>query len=371
MITGEYSPMQGGVGAFTRILSGEMAAQGHELFILSRVGTESEQPGVYLTDAVQRWGIGSLISARRWADEEQLDVVNLQYQTAAFGMSPFIHFLPEALRPIPVVTTFHDLRFPYLFPKAGRLRDGIVVRLANASNGVIPTNHEDFARLKHPCATLIPIGSNIVQTPNDAQVWREKAGAAADDFLIVYFGLVNRSKGLDTLLEAVATLRDLPVRLALVGAVAGSSDSTNAAYMREIDALIERLELAARIHRAGFLDDAAVSGYLLAADVVALPFTDGASYRRGTLMAALQHGCAIVTTTPQVAIPAFVDGENMRLMPPNDVKELADALRQLQAEPEIRASLRRGAMELSKQFDWREIARSTLNFYRRVVGARA
>ena len=46
--------------------------------------------------------------------------MNIQYQTAAYGMSPFIHFLPDALRPIPVVTTFHDLRFPYLFPKAGR-----------------------------------------------------------------------------------------------------------------------------------------------------------------------------------------------------------------------------------------------------------
>lgn len=368
MITGEYPPMQGGVGAFTRILSLELAAQGHELFVLSRSNTESDDEGIDLTDAVQGWGIGSLISARRWANEQQLDVVNLQYQTAAFGMSPIIHFLPEALRPTPLVTTFHDLRFPYLFPKAGRLRDGIVRRLATASQGVIATNHEDFARLKHPCATLIPIGSNIARAESDVQAWRSQACAAVDDFLIVYFGLINRSKGIDVLLEAVASLPDLPLRLALVGGGAGSSDPTNAATMREIEAQIARLGLAARIQRTEFLDDAAVSGTLAAADVVALPFADGSSYRRGTLMAAIAHGCAILTTTPQVAIPAFVDGENMRLVPPNDAVTLAEALRTLYAAPETRARLQRGAVTLAAQFGWREIAQATLKFYGRVVG---
>lgn len=363
--------MQGGVGAFTKILCGEMAAQGHDLFVFSRTGTQSDDPRVQLAATVQSWGAGSLVAARRWARDLRLDVVNIQYQTAAFDMSPFIHFLPDALRPTPVVTTFHDLRFPYLFPKAGRLRDGIVMRLANASNGVIATNHEDFARLKHPCSELIPIGSNIPHVESDAQAWRAKAGAAANDFLIVYFGLINRSKGLETLLEAIASLHDIPVRLALVGGGAGSSDLTNKAYMREIDAQIERLGLAARIHCTEFVDDAAVSGYLAAADVVALPFADGASYRRGTLMAAIEHGCALVTTTPQVNIPTFVDGDNMRLVPPNDANALAAALRDLHAAPETRARLQRGAVVLAQQFGWREIAAATLHFYTRVIGANA
>jgi glycosyltransferase involved in cell wall biosynthesis len=375
MITGEYPPMQGGVGAFTKILSGEMAAQGHDLFVLLRTGTQSDDPHVQLAATVQNWGAGSLVAARRWARDLRLDVVNIQYQTAAFDMSPFIHFLPDALRPTPTVTTFHDLRFPYLFPKAGKLRDGIVMRLANASNGMIATNHEDFARLKHPRlqqshAALIPIGSNILRVESDAQAWRKQAGAA-DDFLIVYFGLINRSKGLETLLEALTRLNDLPVRLALVGGGAGSSDPTNAAYMREIDAQIERLGLAARIHRTEFVDDAAVSGYLAAADVVALPFADGASYRRGTLMAAIEHSCAIMTTTPQVDIPTFVDGVNMRLMPPNDANALAAALRDLHAAPETRKRLQLGAAALAQQFGWHEIAAATLDFYVRVIGANA
>lgn len=371
MITGEYPPMQGGVGAYTKILAGELVAQGHEVLIYSRRGTENDIPGVLLTDVVGGWGLGSVIGAGRWARDFQLDVVNVQYQTAAYGMSPFIHFLPDTIRPIPTVTTFHDLRYPYLFPKAGGLRDWIVTRLARASKGVIATNMEDAQKLPPVRGALIPIGSNIRKVENvDCAAWRLKAGAAPGDFLIVYFGLVNASKGLNTLLESAALLRDLPIRLALVGAVAGSSDPTNAAYLREIDGQIERLGLAPHIQRTGFVDDTEVSGYLSAADVVALPFADGASYRRGTLMAALQHGCAIVTTQPAVTVAAFKSGENLCFVPPGDAEALAAALRVLHAAPETRTRLQWGAAELARQFEWPQIAEKTADFFARVIGAR-
>ncbi len=56
MITGEYPPMQGGIGAYTRILAGEMAAQGHEVFVLSRTGTTSNNPHVQLSASIDQLG---------------------------------------------------------------------------------------------------------------------------------------------------------------------------------------------------------------------------------------------------------------------------------------------------------------------------
>jgi glycosyltransferase involved in cell wall biosynthesis len=46
----------------------------------------------------------------------------------------------------------------------------------------------------------------------------------------------------------------------------------------------------------GFLPAEAVSQALQAIDVLALPFFDGVSERRGSFMAGLDHGCALVTT---------------------------------------------------------------------------
>ncbi len=371
MITGEYPPMQGGIGAFTRILAGEMTTQGHEVFILSRVGTQNRDPSLNLNATIRKWRFGSLRTAQQWARDNRLDIVNIQYQTAAYNMSPFIHFLPEAVHPIPIVTTFHDLRFPYLFPKAGALRNWIVKRLANTSDGMIATNVEDARQIQRNCA-IIPIGSNIPHNkPVDIQAWRSKAGAAPEDYIIVFFGLINRSKGLATLLDSMAQLKEIPLRLVIVGGGAGSSDPTNATTICEIDAQIERLGLAPMIHKTGYVEEEAVSGYLAAADVVALPFEDGASYRRGSLMAAIEHGCAIVTTIPRVPTPAFMDGENMMLVPPRDEARLEAALFHLYQSPEQRAHLKQGALELAKSFAWSKIAEATLALYKSLIGAKA
>jgi glycosyltransferase involved in cell wall biosynthesis len=376
MVAGEYPPMQGGVGAYSRILAGELAQQGQTVFIFSSVAARNSDANIHLTNGLQHWGINALLSVRRWAHEHRLDVVNIQFQTAAYHMSPWIHFLPDMLRPIPVVTTFHDLRYPYLFPKAGRLRAWIVLHLARASAGVIVTNHEDQGRLRHlPHTCLIPIGSNIrkpLDIDFDCDHWRRKAGAAPADCLLAYFGLVNRSKGLDVLLRGLADLRGMgvPARLLIVGGTSGGNDPTNVAYAAEIQALIDQLRLAPYVHQTGYLDDESVVGaYLNASDAIVLPFLDGASYRRGSLMAAISYGCAIVTTQPAVDIPSFRNGENMLLAPPGDSAALTGALRQLRESPDLRQRLRQGALALAPAFDWGQIARDYVTFFQRIVEA--
>ena len=123
LVTGEYPPMVGGVGAYSQILANELVQQGHYVSVFSSRAAQSIDPNISLYNTVEKWGLTSLRALQVWANVEQLDIVNLQFQTAAFGMSPWIHFLPDYIRHIPVVTTFHDLRHPYLFPKAGKLRD--------------------------------------------------------------------------------------------------------------------------------------------------------------------------------------------------------------------------------------------------------
>lgn len=376
IISGEYPPMQGGVGAYARILAGELADLGQQVYVFSGTAAKNADSRIHLTNTLMAWGPRGLRTMNQWATKHQLDVVNLQYQTAAYGMSPWIHFLPDILRACPVVTTFHDLRYPYLFPKAGPLRDWIVRRLAKASRGVLVTNHEDWERLDGlPSRELIPIGSNILDAlPEDFDpaIWREKAGAQEDDLLLAYFGLINSSKGLDTLLMALAELRegDVPVRLVLIGDV-GSSDPTNLAYAEHLDRQITVMGLAPYIHRTGFIDEVSVGAFLTASDVTVLPFLDGASYRRGSLMAAIRYGCAIVTTTPQTAIPAFLDGNNMMFVPPGNSVALAQTLRRLLEYPDIRSRLQKQAALLAGEFTWEHIARSTVNYFQWVIEAMA
>jgi glycosyltransferase involved in cell wall biosynthesis len=373
IVTGEYPPMQGGVGAYSRILARTFAEQGHNVFVFSSKSTGSVDAAVELTtNPGARWNVRSLQAIRQWATTRRFDVINLQFQTAAYQMSPWIHFLPQWVN-VPVVTTFHDLRFPYLFPKAGRLRNWIVTQLARTSTGIIATNHEDWQRVRHLTnTTLIPIGSNIqtsLASDFDPQVWRKKAGAQDSDFLMAHFGFVNRSKGLETLLAGLTKLRTCgtAAKLVMIGGRTGSSDPTNTGYVDEIEALIERLHLRSFVQWTGFVDDESVSAYLKASDAVVLPFLDGASYRRGSLMAAIHHGCTIVTTRPDVLIPTFKNGENMVLIPARDSQALAHAIAELIQSWEHRERLRAGAVALARHFDWTQIAHDCVQFFEPLI----
>ena len=376
IVSGEFPPMKGGVGACSQILAQHLRGRGHELYLFSDAQARSEDLPVACSPG--GWGPRALLTLRRWARQQRLDIVNLQFQTAAFGMSPWIHYLPDFLGSVPMVTTFHDLRFPWLFPKAGALRERILLHLAHGSSAVICTNHEDYVRLAGQlrCVRMIPIGSNIVaQRPPDFDVgpWRQCAGVTDNEILLAWFGLVNHSKGLDTLLQSLADLRisGLKLRLVLIGGETGDSDRSNLAFHKALEAQLDRLGLEADLHRTGFVAAAEVAAWLWASDLAVLPFRDGASFRRGSLMAAIQHGCATVTTTPRVTVPEFEHGHNLWLVPPDDEHALSRALSSLAASPASRGKLRLGATKLSARFDWDSIAAEYISCFKTVLEERS
>jgi polysaccharide biosynthesis protein PslF len=388
LITGEYPPMQGGVGAFSRELAAALVQQGHSLFVLTdRQSAAAGEPGIDVTGSVSNWNRATLFQATRWARCKRLDVVNVQYEAAAFHMAPLVHWLPillnspfsrrtERTRPI-VVTTFHDLLAPYLFPKAGPLRCRALLALARGSDGVIVTNRQDEQQLRRERGIVrlrnIPIGSNIrAETPPgyDRAGWRAGLDIPESAILVGYFGFLNASKGIETLLKGVAAAvrQDVNAYLLMIGGRTGSSDPTNVVYARQIDALIEQLGLTPRLRWTGFADDAQVSGHLTACDIVALPYNDGVSLRRGSFMAAIAHGCAIITTTPQVDLTELQDGSNVRLIPPDSPDALAAAISELAADPALRARLQANAWTLAGCFTWDQIAAQTTAFYAEMIG---
>src|SRR5258708_29951681 len=272
-------------------------------------------------------------------------------------MAQLFHLLPQVIGRVPVVTTFHDLLVPYLFPKAGSLRFTALLTLARSSNGVIVTNLQDEQSMKNSsgikCLANIPIGSNIASAlPDDydRNTWRAKLNASPDTVLVGYFGFMNATKGIDTLTEALAVGNGLNVRLLIVGGRTGSSDPTNVAYANEIDRLIEQRALQTRIQWTGFVDDPQVSAALSACDIIALPYKDGVSLRRGTLMAALTHGCAPITTQPQVELPELKDHVNLLLVPANSPQHLAAGVRGLAENPALRNPFKSNAPALSATF---------------------
>lgn len=364
LLTAEYPPQPGGVGDYTACLENALRAAGSAVFVLNSetvLGQRSFKLG---------WGWRSLPQIAAILKLRPAQVVNIQYQTGAYRMHPAVNFLPLYLkialgkeRP-QVMTTFHDLRVPYLFPKAGSVRQWVNQLLLKSSDVVIVTNEADLATAQAWGAKnlqLVPIGSNIrpgAAFANAAarQTYRAKWGIEPQDFAIGYFGLTNRSKGVDTLLQALAELlKSQPAcKLVLIGGATGESDPTNRQYFAELTNLTQQLGLESSIVRTGHLPPAETSQILYALDAAALPFRDGATFRRGSLLATLAHGLPVVTTLP--AAPQLIDGHNVLLVPPENPAALVAALTRIQNDPALAEKLGRAAQILSQQFEWPSIA---------------
>ncbi len=381
--------MEGGVGAFTEQLALAMGVGGHEVHVITSVRARpsdaprnlsgSSEPFAqsfgWLHPRANRWRWPTLATVADIAVRYELEVLNLQYQAAAYNMnSPAINFLPRRLAPIlPVVVTFHDLRVPYLLPKAGSLREKALIFMTRQASGSIATNAADQERLdgwsNRPLAQ-IPIGSNIeTYHANHIEIAeiRDKLGLNEGDFLLGYFGFVSHAKGADTLIEALAQL-DSRYHLVFIGGQAGDSDrANNEAFHQELEAAIASTGLASRVHWTGFLPSQRVSAHLGAADLMVIPYRDGVSLRRGTLMAVLAHGRPLLTTQGPEPPELFQQGEAMWLVAPDDPEALAAAVEELAGDPERRAALAAGAKTLGNSFGWDRIASDTVSFYEQVI----
>ncbi|MGC8826996.1 MAG: glycosyltransferase family 4 protein [Anaerolineae bacterium] len=377
LISGEFPPMQGGVGDFTWRLAEAMAAQGHQVMVLtSQQAAGAVCQGCSVRAEVPRWNWGFWRTARRLFEESRPDVVNIQYQTAAYGMHPAVNLFPWWLRrrrerPA-VVVTFHDLLVPFLFRGAGPLRRRVNDFLAAQADGVIATNEEDFTQLtlRAPAVPrrLIPIGSNILlpASPDYSRdAWRARWGIQPHEFALAYFGFLNVTKGGEDLIGALELLvrEGRPVKLIMVGGKVGSSDPTNLLYLNRVEQRIQQSRLDPYVVWTDYLPNEEVSATLWAADAVVLPYRDGVSTRRGTLMAALAHGRPIVTTIPRLPVHYFQDGENLLLVPPASPEEIARAVQRLMEDAGLRERLGKSALMLSERFTWPAIAEDTLQFY--------
>ncbi|HEU5329872.1 MAG TPA: glycosyltransferase, partial [Thermomicrobiales bacterium] len=220
LVTGEFPPAIGGVGDYTATLAARLHAQGAAVGVLTGpapAGAANPPPANLLVmRGAGEWRLGDWQALTTAIAGQQPSIVHIQYQAGAFGGRAAVHLLPRWLRQRPnppvVLTTFHDLCVPYLFPKAGPLRRLVRRQLVNDSNAVIATNGEDWHDLRagRPAAELllIPIGSNIPPLPESEraaarQAVRAALGLPPDTLLLAYFGLVSASKGLDTLLDAL------------------------------------------------------------------------------------------------------------------------------------------------------------------------
>jgi len=159
-------------------------------------------------------------------------------------------------------------------------------------------------------------------------------------------------KGLNYLLEAVATLRQQhPVELTVIGKGADNPDTRK---------LVSRLGIVDYVKFVGEVSTEDLAEHYRSATVVVVPST----YEGFGLPAAEAMACGSpVVATTAGALPEVI-GDAGLLVPPRDVKTLVDAISALLKDEQRRRSLGEAARRRAVQnFNWQTAAKRTLDVY--------
>lgn len=254
-------------------------------------------------------------------------------------------------RNCPFVLTIHDH-----IPHSGA-NDKVLVYLHRKylrKNPVAVIVHGE--KIREECGALLPHLKgqifNIPHGPIGGKV--ASSNDAWEEGTLLFFGRIEKYKGLGYLLDAVDILVDQGV--AVITIIAGRGNDLTA-YRTRINSdtsyeLIERY-----IHR----DE--IQPLFERANIIVLPYTDAT--QSGVVAMALQYGRPIVASNVGSIGEMVIDGVNGILVPPKDPVALAEAIKKIMMDSRKAKEYGENARSLAQgEFSWSQISRKTLEVYR-------
>ena len=321
-----------GVADYTSTLTAQLQEQGIAAEIISQ----------------DNWNLGSIAALRtNILSEPTPDIIHVQYPTYAYGASIAPH-LSTFFTKCSIVVTFHELAHSHTLRKLSSL-----LFLFNADAFVFCSQEDrDYYSNKIPAfrrqSFTIPIGSNIPVF--DGAVVHEKD-------LIMTFGQIRPRKGLEQFVELarLSRMERSAYRFLVIGATLGRFQS----YGEQLRAAARGLPIEWRLD----LEPAEVASAVAQAGAAYLPFPDGASERRGTLLAVLGNGVPTVTTSGRHTPPALDDCVIYAHSPEQALSRINDLL----GDASLRLRLARNARAYASRYSWPTIARQHVDVYRSVL----
>jgi hypothetical protein len=158
---------------------------------------------------------------------------------------------------------------------------------------------------------------------------------------LLALGLIREHKGIDVLLRAMRSVPD--VTLTVAGEIWGANRDVIAGLASD-PALAGRVEI-----REGYVPADALAALLADHDVLALPYRSATASQNVILGHA--HGLPVLASDIAPFSQQVVDGVNGLLVPPEDERALAGALRRL-SDPDVRRRLAEGVQTPDLSGPW-------------------
>ena len=297
----------------------------------------------------------------------------VQHEYGIFGGEDGRYLLP-LLRQVrvPVVTTLHTvLTEPSASQKA------VLTELADISDLLVVMSPRAARYLGKiygvPESKIRMIHHGIPDLPFVDPSYNKDQFGAEGRKLLLTFGLLSESKGLEYVIEALPRIvAQAPDVLYLV------LGATHPHEMKDRGEAY-RMSLQRRVHELGierhvmfhnrFVELNELCEYLGAADIYLTPYLNPAQIVSGTLAYALGAGKAVVSTPYWYAEDMLAEGRG-RIVPFRDADAVAEVVLDLLHRETRRHAMRKKAYTYCRGMIWKEVARQYLELFRVASTAR-
>ena len=299
------------------------------------------------------WNKEGILGLRKELDDFEADILHIQYPPIGYfrslTASLFSAFSPAAN----VFVTIHE------YTQAHPLRKLCIGFMARHADGIIFTSEFELQEFLRKTPNLksrpkvVPIASNI----NFPATLRS---TGRDPYTVIYFGQLRPEKGIEDFIELVRLSAEEGRHYKFN--VVGTPHPDHLSYYNRLRESQSKLPLHWEVGRSA-KDVEEIFGE---STYAYLPFPDGASERRGSLLAVLSNGLATITTLGSQT-PEGLKGAVTFADSPSDALQKLDMLF---LRPGERDETTLRGVEFARRFTWEEIAKSHYAFYDKILRER-
>lgn len=191
----------------------------------------------------------------------------------------------------------------------------------------------------------------------NARSLRKEIGIPEDAAVVITTSRLVEKNGVDILITAISSIPNM--HLVIVG---------EGEERRDLEKLAKETGRSDRVHFLGARPYRELPQYLKMADIFARPSrSEGMG---NSFIEAMAAGIPVIGTPVGGIVDFLVDGVNGLVVPPEDPKALAAAIRRLVNDPDLRKKLSAAASATAERYDWPGIAKGYWEVFQEVGSPR-